>query len=179
MNTFNRYFSTLWGILSLASVAFWLKLQNKLVLTDWIDYSEGMLLIYLIYNSRSLRSKQALLIWLGIASLVVALAFKFMHWPFTIELLAFSGIFVVLSYTYFFSQLQVKRLLDFFKLSWVYFFVMSKLSSLFSISIPESIAYVSPLLLIVVYIQISYLELQGKDQSELKDPERNLPEDVL
>ena len=179
MNFYNRYFSTLWGALSLLSVAFWLMLKSQFSFESWIDYSEGMLLLYLAYNSRALRSKQSLAIWLGIISLGMALAFKFLHWPFSFELAAFSSIVIVLAYTYFYVNISKKTSLDFLKLSWVYFFILTRFFSLMQMNLPVPVNYFSPLLILIIYVWVSRLELLGHDQSKLPEADNDLPEDVM
>jgi len=179
MNFYNRYFSTLWGILSLVSVAFWLLLKSQFSFERWIDYSEGMLLLYLVYNSRALRSKQSLPLWLGIVALVIGLLFKVLHWPFAFQLHAFSSAVIVLAYTYFYASIAKKSSLDFLKLSWVYFFIMNRFLPLLNVNLPLPIKYLSPLLILIIYVWVSRLELLGYDQSKLPEAENELPEDVM
>jgi hypothetical protein len=179
MNFYNRYFSTLWGALSLISIAFWLVLKSQFSIDSWIDYSEGMLLLYLVYNSRALRSKQSLPIWLGMIALGLGMLFKFLHWPFAFQLLAFSSAVIVLAYTYFYASIAKKSSLDFLKLSWVYFFIMNHFLPLLNVNLPLPIKYLSPFLILIIYVWVSTLELRGYDQSKLPEAENELPEDVM
>ncbi|MEZ5172108.1 MAG: hypothetical protein R2850_00995 [Bacteroidia bacterium] len=179
MNSFNRFFGVFWGVFSVLSVLFWLRLQGLFSVDSWIEYTEWMLLLYLGYNSRSLRSKQSAPIWIAVISMGVALLFKFLHWPFTFQLLAFATAALAISYTYFYIRISNKKTLDFLKLSWVYFFLISRLLSLFHYVLPGAIKYVSPLLILIIYVWVSNLELKGLDQSLPPEQEKELPEDIL
>lgn len=179
MNRYNRFFGVFWGVFSVLSVLFWLLLQGLFSADSWIEYTEWMLLLYLSYNSRALRSKQALPLYFSILALGTGLLFKFLHWPFAFELLAFGTAATALAYTYFHIRISDKKPLDFLKLFWVYFFLLSRLLALFHYVLPGVIHYVSPVLIAVIYIWVCNLELKGLDQSQPPEESKELPEDIL
>jgi hypothetical protein len=179
VNYYNRYFSTLWGIFSIFSVAFWLLLQSRFDVSTWLEYSEGMLLLYLVYNSRSLRHKQSRALWMASGILIMGLVFKLLRFPYTFILLLVGSSAVIISYLLFYIRFTKRSILDTLKLSWVILFLSVRLINLFHFLIPTFVEQLSSVLIFSIYFWVSRLELAGKDQSEIEPKEVEMPEDIL
>ena len=87
----NRNFAIVWFILTVFAVFFWLIIGRRFNLSDLITYSTYSCLLYLIYNSRSLRSKNEIIYISGNLILIIGIFFKIMHWPFANVLIVFNS----------------------------------------------------------------------------------------
>lgn len=179
MNYYNRYFSTLWGIFSIFSVAFWLLLKSRFDFYTWLEYSEGMLLLYLLYNSRSLRHKYSRPLWMALGILILGFIFKLLRFPYTFSLLLLGSSAVIIAYLLFYIKFTKRNILDTLKLSWVILFLSVRLINLFHFLLPPFLEQLSSILIFSIYIWVSRLELAGKDQSEIEPKEVEMPEDIL
>ena len=179
MQQYNKYFSAIWGVLSPISMAFWLGIKGTFSIERWIEYSIGMLFLYLIYNSRSLRNKgsQTMLISIGIVTL--GYAFKIMHWPYAFEMLVFGTISICFAYLFFFLKYTGKKILDILKLTWLFLVASRVIIYLFRLPIISTLDYIIGLLLVLIYILVARYELLGIDQSEISEESPELPDDVL
>jgi hypothetical protein len=178
---FNKYFATAWLILAFISVSFWLILENNFSLENLISYSEYVCLLYLIYNSRSLKSKNAIIYLVGNFILIIGILFKIMHWPYNNELLLVSPILIFAGYLLFFYKHTNQNWLDILKLSWIGISSMSIIWFTLKLPNPYLIEHLNSFLFWPIYIGVAWFEAKGNDQSiEINSElENNMPEDIL
>jgi hypothetical protein len=179
---FNRYFATVWFVLSVFAVYFWLIIEHRFNLEDLINYSAYSCLIYLIYNSRSLRSKNAIIYLSGNLILIIGIFFKIMHWPYAHILLLFAPILIFIGYFIFFLKNTNKTWLDILKLCWIGIASVSIIWVLLKMPYPELIENISLFIIWPVYFGVAWYEAKGIDQSEtlkIQEIENELPEDIL
>lgn len=179
---FNRYFATVWFVLSVFAVYFWLTLERRFNLEDLINYSAYSCLLYLIYNSRSLRSKNASIYLSGNLILIIGIFFKVMHWPYANVLLMFAPVLIFTGYFIFFLKNTNKIWLDALKLCWIGIASVSIIWVLLKMPYPELIENISLFIIWPIYFGVAWFEARGIDQSEIiknQEIENELPEDVL
>jgi asparagine N-glycosylation enzyme membrane subunit Stt3 len=179
MNQYNRYFSTIWGVLSPISMAFWLWIKDDFNWTRWLEYTIGMLFLYLIYNSRSLRYKGNQTMLFAVGLIILGQAFRIMHWPYTFELLIVGTLFLCIAYTIFYFRNTKKNILDSLKLIWLFAAAIRMTFYLFRFPIIPYFDMIIGVLIVIIYSLVAHYELIGKDQSEIEIDEENLPEDIL
>lgn len=179
MQQYNKYFSTIWGFLSPISMAFWLGIKGNFSIERWIDYSIGMLFLYLVYNSRSIRNKRNQTMLLSIGIVTLGYAFKIMHWPYAFELLILGTTSTFFAYLVFFFKYTRKKTLDILKITWLFLVASRVLIYLFRLPIISILDYIIEFMLVLIYILIARLELLGMDQSEIEEESPELPDDVI
>lgn len=178
---FNRYFATIWFVLSVFAVYFWLILERRFNFEDLITYSTYSCLLYLIYNSRSLRSKNSIIYLAGNLILIIGIIFKIMHWPFADALLILAPFIIISGYLIFFFKNTNKTWLDILKLCWIFIASGNILWVLLKMPSPELIENISLFIIWPIYFGVAWYEARGIDQSETtnQESENELPEDVL
>jgi hypothetical protein len=178
---FNRYFATIWFILSVFAVYFWLILERRFNFEDLITYSTYSCLLYLIYNSRSLRAKNEIIYLAGNIILITGIFFKIMHWPFADAILLFAPFIIIFGYFIFFFKNTNKTWLDILKLCWICIASGSIVWVFLKMPCPELIEDITLIIIWPIYFGVAWNEARGIDQSETKkqESENELPEDVL
>jgi hypothetical protein len=178
---FNRYFATVWFILSVFAVYFWLILERRFNIEDLITYSAYSCLLYLIYNSRSLRAKNAIVYLSGNFILIIGIIFKIMHWPNANVLLIFASFIIILGYFIFFLRNTNKTWLDILKLCWIIIALGNITWILLKMPYLQLIENITLLLIWPIYFGVAWYEARGIDQSETtkQEIENELPEDIL
>jgi hypothetical protein len=178
----NRNFAIVWFILTVFAVFFWLIIGRRFNLSDLITYSTYSCLLYLIYNSRSLRSKNEIIYLSGNLILIIGIFFKIMHWPFADALLMFAPFVIILGYFIFFYKNTNKTWLDILKLCWISIASGSIVWVILKMPFPELIENITIYMVWPIYFGVAWYEWRGLDQSEttkIQETENNLPEDVL
>jgi hypothetical protein len=180
MNRLIRYYGIIWALSSMGAVAFWLHLQNSWQTLRWFQYSSWVAFFYLLYNSRSLRSRQSSFLLSGIMLLVVGQAFKVMHWPFAFELQLGSALSVSIGYTLFVVRRTRRRLVDLLKLSFVLISAITFVVLLLKLPYFQPLEKLSFGSFWLVYAYICILEAGGLDQSREEEvQEQQQPGDIL
>jgi len=179
---FNRYFATLWFILSVLAVFFWLIIQHKLSWNNQINYTGYSCLLYLIYNSRSIRSKNAFIFMAGNLLFILGIFFKIMHWPYANELMIAAPVIIFAGYLIFFYKHTTQNWLDILKLSWIGTSAITIIWVLLKLPYPNVIETITLYIFWPVYFGVAFYESKGIDQSiEIKNEEleNELPDDIL
>lgn len=175
MNGLVRYYGIIWAISAMGAVAFWLYLQNSWQTLRWFQYSSWVAFFYLLYNSRSLRSKQSGWLLSGIMLMVLGQAFKMMHWPFSFELQLASAVSVSFGYTVYVVKRTRKRLVDLLKLGFVLISAITFVVLLLKLPYFQVLEKLSFGSFWLVYAYICILEAGGLDQSQEEEPHSPLP----
>lgn len=179
VNRINRYYSVIWGILSLASVAFWLSINRFFSWQTWIEISAGMLFIYLSYSSRSLRHKQGTPVFIGFGVLFIGAVLKLMHWPFSSIVLLVGLSMTSIAYILFYARFTKKNSIDTLKLIWLLGVDAHVVLYIFRWPRPFWSVSILAVILGIIYVSVARLEIMGKDQSRLEPIEPEYPEDVI
>lgn len=179
MKSLNRYFALIWLILVFLGVLFWSSFKGKF---DWLNimlFTEYLCILYLFNNSRSLKSRKAPLLLVGVGLSFIAILFRIMKWPGAFELQIASVAMITFGYLLFFANHTRQRLPDIFKLAWVVSAAFSLLWTLFRMPDPFKVELISGLLFWPMYISVCISEARGNDQSVEEEVENELPEDVI
>jgi len=179
---FNRYFATVWFFLSVLAVFFWLNLEHRFNFEDLVNYTAYSCLLYLIYNSRSLRSKKSFIFIAGNLLFIISIFFKIMHWPYVNELMILASLIIFAGYLIFFNKNTSRNWLDMLKLSWVGVSISTIIWVLLKLPYPNTIETITLYIFWPIYFGVAWYEAKGIDQSiafKNNDLENELPEDVL
>lgn len=179
---FDRYFATVWFLLSVLAVFFWLIIKQIFSWEDLINYSAYSCLLYLIYNSRSIRSKNAPIYLIGNFLFIVGIFLKIMHWPYSHELMIVSLLIIFAGYIIFFYKHTAQNWLDILKLSWIGISALTIIWVLLKLPYPYIVENITLFIFWPIYFGVAWYEAKGIDQSiELQNNklEAELPEDIL
>jgi hypothetical protein len=180
MKALNRYFGIVWMIFAFLSVWFWLDLQGMATFNKVLNYSGWICLMYLFYNSRSAKSKHAVLLFVGMIILLVGLTFRFFHWPMSQEIILLSSVFIITGYSLFIARRTRRNWIDLLKLGWVASSGIAFLWYMMRLPYIDVIEQVPAFLFWPMYLSVVISEALGKDQSIEEDPEpEGLPNDIL
>lgn len=180
MKALNRYFGIVWMIFAFLSVWFWLNLQGMATFNKVLNYSGWICLMYLFYNSRSAKSKHAVLLFVGMIILLVGLTFRFFHWSMSQEIILLSSVFIITGYSLFIARRTRRNWIDLLKLGWVASSGIAFLWYMMRLPYIDVIEQVPAFLFWPMYLSVVISEALGKDQSIEEDPEpEGLPNDIL
>jgi hypothetical protein len=180
MKALNRYFGIVWMIFAFLSVWFWLDLQGMATFNKVLNYSGWICLMYLFYNSRSAKSKHAVLLFVGMIILLVGLTFRFFHWSMSQEIILLSSVFIITGYSLFIARRTRRNWIDLLKLGWVASSGIAFLWYMMRLPYIDVIEQVPAFLFWPMYLSVVISEALGKDQSIEEDPEpEGLPNDIL
>lgn len=180
MKALNRYFGIVWMIFAFLSVWFWLDLQGMDTFNKVLNYSGWICLMYLFYNSRSSKSKHAVLLFVGMIILLVGLTFRFFHWPMGQEIILLSSVFIITGYSLFIARRTRRNWIDLLKLGWVMSSGIAFLWYMMRLPYINVIEQIPSFLFWPMYLSVVIAEALGKDQSVEEDLEtEGLPDDIL
>ncbi len=180
MKALNRYFGIIWMIFAFLSVWFWLNLQGMANFEKVRDYAAWICLMYLFYNSRSVKSKNAVLLFVGMTIFVVGLTFRFFHWPMSYEIILLSSVFIITGYSLYIVRQTQKSWIDLLKLFWVISAGAAFLWYMLRLPYISVIEEIPSLLFWPMYLAVVIAEALGKDQGIEEDLETDgLPDDIL
>lgn len=180
MKTLNRYFGIVWMIFAFLSVWFWLDIQGMATFDKVLNYAGWICVMYLFYNSRSVKSKHAVLLFVGMTILLVGLTFRFFHWPLSYEIILLSSVFIITGYSLYIARRTKRNWIDLLKLGWVVSSGIAFLWYMLRLPFVQVIEQVPSLLFWPMYLSVVIAEALGKDQSIEEDLEADgLPDDIL
>ena len=179
MKSLNRYFGILWLLIAFIAVSLWFLSQGIFDWTRLFLLTGYMSLLYLFYNSRSLRSRKAPVLLFGVGLSMVALLFRIFHWPAAHELQTLSVIIILMGYLLFFIRNTSRKLPDILKLIWICSAGITYVSVLYKVPDPFRLEMISGILFWPMYLSVCISEALGHDQS-VEEPEKvEMPDDIL
>jgi hypothetical protein len=180
MKTLNRYFGLVWMLFAFVSVWFWLNIQGMATFEKVSNYAGWICLMYLFYNSRSVKSKHALLLFVGMSILILGLTFRFFHWPMSYEIILLSSVFIIAGYSMYIAKRTRRTWIDLLKLCWVLSSGVSFLWFMLRLPYIGVVELVPTIIFWPMYLSVVVAEALGKDQSVEEDLEsEGLPQDIL
>jgi hypothetical protein len=97
----------------------WMMLQGYFKPVELTEFLTFMGLLYLMNTSRSLKSKYADLLWIGISIFSIGQLFSFFSWSLAPEILVFGIVFIIIGYWRFIKTLEHITPMDYYKLIWL------------------------------------------------------------
>ena len=117
---FVRQYAALVWITSAALIyGIWMLLQGYFKPEELTEFLTFIGLLYLLNTSRSLKSKYADLLWIGISIFSIGQVFSFFNWALAPEILVFGIVFMIIGYSRFLKILKTRTPMDYYKLIWL------------------------------------------------------------
>lgn len=180
MKALNRFYGFIWMIFSILAIWFWQHLQGIHDIWQTLGHASWVCMLYLFYNSRAIRSKNSLLLFIGLTILMVGLMFRFFNWMYSYEIILLSAVFILTGYTLFVIRRTRRTWLDLLKLLWVSSTGLSFLWYMLRLPYVYYAELLPTALIWPLYLAVCTAEAMGYDQSEEVLPEEaGQPDDIL
>lgn len=145
-----------------------------------IEYTTLACLLYLLYNSRALRSRTAYILYGGIALVTAGNLLRYVRWSYTTEAQLLGLVLITIGYLLFFLRNTRHRWIDIVKLTWIVIALAAYLWFLLYLPGQKLMENLALITFWPLYLSVCYLEMRGDDQSlNEEDEEPELPEDIL
>ena len=142
-----QYTGVVWMGCASVIYVFWMLLNGYFKANELSEFLIVIGLFYLLNHSRSLKSKYADLLWIGITIYSVGQLFSFFNWSLFSEIMLFGIVFMLIGYSRFLNSLEAKTPMDYYKLCWL---VLNLLSAVWI-----SLA-LKPYSFLTIFVQLSF-----------------------